>query len=352
MAYDRYDKWRGGREEPSGYDEDRYRRDWDRDRASRRDRDERGFFERAGDEVASWFSDDDHDRRTRRDERGYSRDNDEGWFSSGRERGHERNRERGYGEERGRHMGRDDRQGMSGGWRERDEERSYRSDRGPSRGRAFEDRDDHDMGRRGGYRPMAGDYGRSDAGSSRDRFGDREYGGRDSDWNRDSYRQTSFAGSSAKSSHEDRPYGEWRRRRMEEMDRDYDDYRRENQSRFENDFGEWRQRRGSKRQLLGQVREHMEVVGSDGEHVGTVDKIAGDRVILTKSDPDSGGSHHSISCTLIDRIEDDRVMLEIDSKRARERWLDEDHDRALFEREDQGEAGPGMLNRSFSGTYR
>ena len=26
--------------------------------------------------------------------------------------------------------------------------------------------------------------------------------------------------------------------------------------------------------------------------------------------------------------------------------------RALFEREDQGEMGPGMLDRSFSGTYR
>ena len=32
-------------------------------------------------------------------------------------------------------------------------------------------------------------------------------------------------------------------------------------------------------------------------------------------------------------------------------WRDENRDRALFEREDQGEAGPGMLNRSFSGTY-
>ena len=26
------------------------------------------------------------------------------------------------------------------------------------------------------------------------------------------------------------------------------------------------------------IREHMEVVGSDGEHVGTVDKIEGDKI--------------------------------------------------------------------------
>ena len=30
----------------------------------------------------------------------------------------------------------------------------------------------------------------------------------------------------------------------------------------------------------------------------------------------------------------------------------ESRERALFEREDQGEAGPGILDRSFSGTYR
>ena len=40
-----------------------------------------------------------------------------------------------------------------------------------------------------------------------------------------------------------------------------------------------------------QVREHMEVVGSDGEHVGTVDTLRGDRIILTKSDSDAGGVH-------------------------------------------------------------
>ena len=152
--------------------------------------------------------------------------------------------------------------------------------------------------------------------------------------------------------HHDRHYGEWRARQIDELDRDYDEFARENRSRFEDEFSSWRERRQQKRGLLGQVREHMEVVGSDGEHLGTVDRTAGDRLILTRSDPESGGTHHSISCAMIDRVEDDRVVLDRDADKARERWRDDERERALFEREDQGEAGPGILNRSFSGTYR
>ncbi len=32
------------------------------------------------------------------------------------------------------------------------------------------------------------------------------------------------------------------------------------------------------------IREHMEVIGADGVHIGTVDKIEGDRIKLTKAD--------------------------------------------------------------------
>ena len=32
------------------------------------------------------------------------------------------------------------------------------------------------------------------------------------------------------------------------------------------------------------IREHMEVIGADGVHVGTVDKVEGDRIKLTKAD--------------------------------------------------------------------
>jgi hypothetical protein len=104
--------------------------------------------------------------------------------------------------------------------------------------------------------------------------------------------------------------------------------------------------------MLGQIREHMEVVGSDDQHVGTVDRVAGDRIILTKSDPESGGVHHSLSCSDINRVEGDRVVLDLPAEEARHRWRDENRDRALFEREDRGEMGPRNLDRSFEGTYR
>jgi len=179
---------------------------------------------------------------------------------------------------------------------------------------------------------MAGDYGRGSeqffAASGVER--EREPSGRDYDPH----------------------YHSWRQRHMSELDRDYDEYRREHQAQFESDFGSWRERRMHKRGLLGQIREHMEVVGSDDSHVGTIDRVAGDRIILTRSDPESGGVHHSLSCSNIDRVEGERVILDLNAEQARQRWRDESRSRALFEREDQGEMGPGMLGRSFEGTYR
>jgi hypothetical protein len=96
----------------------------------------------------------------------------------------------------------------------------------------------------------------------------------------------------------------------------------------------------------------MEVVGSDDKHVGTVDKTDGDRLILTKSDAESGGVHHSISCSDIERVEGDRVILDCTADEARKRWRDESGGRGHSEQEDRGEMGPRILDRSFGGTYR
>ena len=295
MAYDRYDRQRGRESaRDSGFGE----------RGGRRE--ERGFFERAGDEIASWFGDDDERERGR-----------------GEWRGSDRSRDDNDRDERGRARPMD--------WTSSQDDNRSGSDRG-SGGRE-----------RGGYRPLAGDYSRSD-----DERG-RDYDRSESAWGRDDYRRTSYAGSTRDN---DRHYNAWRQRQLEELDRDYDDYHRERQQHFENDFGSWRQTRQQKRQMLGQAREQMEVVGSDGETIGKVDRIAGDRVILTKNDsPD--GRHHSIPCTMIDKVEGDRLLLDCKAEEAQRQWRDEDHERALFEREDQGEGGGAhMLDRSFSGTYR
>lgn len=60
------------------------------------------------------------------------------------------------------------------------------------------------------------------------------------------------------------------------------------------------------------IREHMEVIGADGVHLGTVDKIEDDRIKLTKSDSGAGGHqghHHFIGRGLVAEVEGDQVRL-------------------------------------------
>jgi hypothetical protein len=102
--------------------------------------------------------------------------------------------------------------------------------------------------------------------------------------------------------------------------------------------------------LAGRVREHMAVVGADGLHVGTVDKVRGEHIVLTRSDPASGGVHHAIPLAWIASV-DDKVRLSLAAAEAMRQWREEGRSRALFEREDSGNEGPHALNSAFSGTY-
>ncbi|MBX3566131.1 MAG: DUF2171 domain-containing protein [Sphingomonas sp.] len=151
----------------------------------------------------------------------------------------------------------------------------------------------------------------------------------------------------------DREYGAWRRERIDELDRDYDEYRRENAQRFHNEFSTWRSDRQGQRDCLDRVAEHMEVVGSDGSHVGKVDKVRGDRIVLTKSDANAGGHHHSIPSRWIDSV-DDKVTLRKTAAEAQAAWKDEERAGAFFgnERDDSRDwRGDHNLDRSFRGTY-
>src|SRR4030095_1102010 len=186
MAYDRFEGHRGWREPRSRYSRDYGdTRSFDRDGGARSDR---GFFERAGDEVASWFGDEEAERRRREDLR--FRGEDEGL--------------------------RRPRASMT-------DEDFGRYDRQPR----FRDE---------GYRrPYTGRFtGRRSFGGDDDRF-DRGFGaerGWAERWERSPQRE--FPGTAA--GLHDPHYSEWRRRQIEALDRDYDEYRRENQSRFENEF--------------------------------------------------------------------------------------------------------------------
>lgn len=70
--------------------------------------------------------------------------------------------------------------------------------------------------------------------------------------------------------------------------------------------------------LKQQIKEHMDVIGADGVHVGTVDHVDGDRIKLTKKDSSAQvqgatgthqGHHHYISMGLVADVEGDKVRL-------------------------------------------
>ena len=69
-----------------------------------------------------------------------------------------------------------------------------------------------------------------------------------------------------------------------------------------------------------QIQEHMEVKGSDGKHVGTVDHMENGRIKLTKSDPASDGQHHYLDLKLVDQIKGGAVCLNKSADEARRMW--------------------------------
>jgi hypothetical protein len=68
------------------------------------------------------------------------------------------------------------------------------------------------------------------------------------------------------------------------------------------------------------VQDHMEVVGSDGKHVGTVDHLQGkDQILLTKDDPAAGGRQHLISMDWVDYV-DQKIHLNKPSQAVMQQW--------------------------------
>jgi hypothetical protein len=60
------------------------------------------------------------------------------------------------------------------------------------------------------------------------------------------------------------------------------------------------------------IKEHMDIIGADGVHVGTVDKVEGSRIKLTKKDSGEGahkGHHHFIKKGLVAEVEGNTVRL-------------------------------------------
>ena len=76
------------------------------------------------------------------------------------------------------------------------------------------------------------------------------------------------------------------------------------------------------------IREHMEVIGADGAHLGTVDRVEGDRIKLIRADSGVGHQehHHFIPRGLVADVEGDRVRLSANADVAAD----------LFEQEESG----------------
>src|SRR6478752_7291406 len=61
-----------------------------------------------------------------------------------------------------------------------------------------------------------------------------------------------------------------------------------------------------------EIKPRMEVIGADGVHVGTVDRVEGGRIKLTKADSGEGrhrGHHHFIDLGLVAEVEGQKVRL-------------------------------------------
>jgi hypothetical protein len=69
-----------------------------------------------------------------------------------------------------------------------------------------------------------------------------------------------------------------------------------------------------------QISEHMDVVGSDGRHVGRVDRVRGDEIELTKLDLGAGLKHHMIPLSWVDYVDTDEVRLNLTKDAAKAAW--------------------------------
>ena len=64
---------------------------------------------------------------------------------------------------------------------------------------------------------------------------------------------------------------------------------------------------------ISRVEVHMEVVGSDGQHVGTVDNVG---IKLTKNDPSAHDQHHYLKLELVKSVENGKLVLSVPAVEA------------------------------------
>ena len=331
-----------------------------RTRRIRRGGDDRGFFDRAGDEVRSWFGDDEAQRRREMDERRWEqeqrmsggRDNDprsggSGWMGGG------------WGNQPGESWHRD-RPGVPGGWdRDRSSEREgwFSSSVGGERGERW--------GGSGGAAttasattgsPAAAPASaaiptRAGASTATIRAGSATSGPMGQRFA--SYRRpramSPAAASAATSTIRIIRNGAGARSRISTATMTNIGASISRSSSRSSAAGA--QKRQSQRQMLGKVTEHMEVVGSDGDPCRQ-GRQGARRPDHPRQDRPECRRNAPFGALRLGRDVEDKVTLNRTAAvEAMDAWRNEESGRALFERADQGSEGPHALDRSFSGTY-
>ena len=69
------------------------------------------------------------------------------------------------------------------------------------------------------------------------------------------------------------------------------------------------------------IQQHAEVVGSDHQHVGTVDHLDGqDKIKLAKNDQSANGQHHYIPTQWVQQIQGNQVVLNKTADQVLQQW--------------------------------
>ena len=74
---------------------------------------------------------------------------------------------------------------------------------------------------------------------------------------------------------------------------------------------------------LGNIRPGMDVVGSDGERLGTVDHVDHNRIKLRRDDPASGGQHHWLAQDMLSSVDGNTLRPAVPAGQARQAWQGE-----------------------------
>jgi hypothetical protein len=83
-------------------------------------------------------------------------------------------------------------------------------------------------------------------------------------------------------------------------------------------IGSAEERRITMSEMTSQIREHMAVVASCGKHVGTVDRVEGKHLKLTRDDnPTRSGEHAFLPLGSVGAIRDGEIHLNINSEEAK-----------------------------------